>query len=139
MSCKGCCCKKRRGFVKSLAALLISCFLPSCNSGQHRPTGGKFKLTELSKLKEGVNEFGLERIAVIKQGETLKAVSLLCTHQTCLLNIAQTNVANMKFICPCHGSEFDAAGAVIKGPATQNLPWYKVAVVEGYVEVDTKV
>lgn len=41
-----------------------------------------------------------------------------CTHLGCLAN--WNRVVN-KFVCPCHGSEYDAQGSVIKGPAPKSL------------------
>lgn len=49
---------------------------------------------------------------------TVTAFSARCTHQGCTV---QVNGARLQ--CPCHGSQFDAlTGAVLRGPATQNLP-----------------
>lgn len=46
------------------------------------------------------------------------AFSARCTHMGCTVA-----VAGAKLRCPCHGSQFDAlTGAVLNGPATQNLP-----------------
>jgi cytochrome b6-f complex iron-sulfur subunit len=44
------------------------------------------------------------------------ALSLVCTHLGCTLN-TQTD----GFACPCHGSQFDADGKVLHGPAAKPL------------------
>ena len=44
------------------------------------------------------------------------ALSLTCTHLGCTVETAQDG-----FICPCHGSEFDAKGVVLRGPAQRPL------------------
>ena len=44
------------------------------------------------------------------------ALSLVCTHLGCTLEQKTDG-----FICPCHGSHFDADGKVIRGPAAKNL------------------
>ena len=45
--------------------------------------------------------------------------SATCTHQGCSVLAPHGG----KVVCPCHGSEFDAAtGRVLRGPATQPLP-----------------
>ncbi len=41
-----------------------------------------------------------------------------CTHLGCRVKWDETLHA---FRCPCHGSEFDASGALRKGPATKSL------------------
>lgn len=44
--------------------------------------------------------------------------SAVCTHSGCEVNPPEGG----KFVCPCHGSEFDAAtGAVLRGPAAEPL------------------
>ena len=43
-----------------------------------------------------------------------------CTHLGCIPNEVAGNFD--QWICPCHGSKFDATGRVTKGPAPTNLP-----------------
>ena len=47
-------------------------------------------------------------------------VSGLCTHAAC--RVLQGLGRNGGFLCPCHGSEFNIFGEVIKGPARRDLP-----------------
>jgi len=56
------------------------------------------------------------KTAIINQEGKTFALSISCTHLGCTLNISGN-----KFICPCHGSEFDLEGRVIKGPAMRDL------------------
>lgn len=49
---------------------------------------------------------------------TLHAVSPVCTHLGCLVSF---NTAERSWDCPCHGSRFTVDGAVIQGPATDDL------------------
>lgn len=46
------------------------------------------------------------------------AVTSVCTHLGCQPVFLQQQ--NM-FVCPCHGSRFDAEGRVLNGPATENM------------------
>jgi Rieske Fe-S protein len=55
---------------------------------------------------------------VIRRKDQLYAMSALCTHRKCKLD-AQTDHS---FLCPCHGSTFDAFGHVTEGPAKRDLP-----------------
>jgi cytochrome b6-f complex iron-sulfur subunit len=48
----------------------------------------------------------------------LLALYKVCTHLGCLYN---WNTQEVKFICPCHGSQFEKDGTYIKGPAPRNL------------------
>jgi cytochrome b6-f complex iron-sulfur subunit len=44
------------------------------------------------------------------------ALAATCTHLGCTVRWEAG-----RFRCPCHGSEFDAAGSVVQGPATRQL------------------
>jgi Rieske Fe-S protein len=55
---------------------------------------------------------------IIRQGDKLFALSAICTHRKCKLNLQKDH----SFLCPCHGSTFDAAGHVTEGPARRDLP-----------------
>lgn len=48
------------------------------------------------------------------------AFSLQCTHMGCPVNAPVGTVLT----CPCHGSQFDLAGKVVKGPADAPLGKY---------------
>ena len=52
--------------------------------------------------------------------DSFSALTAICTHQTCTI----TNFSNQLFVCPCHGSEFDTAGQVARGPAVIPLHQY---------------
>lgn len=56
------------------------------------------------------------QIGILSGKNGITVLSIACTHLGCVLN-----VENDKFICPCHGSMFDLAGNVIKGPALKPL------------------
>ena len=59
-------------------------------------------------------------IAVKRTGtDTFDAYSMICTHQGCATSIANNG---SRMDCPCHGSQFDANGAVVNGPADSPLP-----------------
>jgi carotenoid phi-ring synthase / carotenoid chi-ring synthase len=50
-----------------------------------------------------------------------EALSLSCTHQGCTVH-----QSGDEFQCPCHGAAYDPTGNVLRGPAQQNLPRFKV-------------
>ena len=50
--------------------------------------------------------------------DTFDAFSMACTHEGCLTDIVD---GGQQFECPCHGSQFDNNGAVIRDPATRPL------------------
>lgn len=45
-------------------------------------------------------------------------INAVCTHLGC---VVPWNAAQNKFMCPCHGSQYDTTGKVIKGPAPLSL------------------
>jgi Rieske Fe-S protein len=61
---------------------------------------------------------------IVRRGEKLFALSAICTHKRCKLDIERDH----SFYCPCHGSTFDPAGHVTEGPAKRDLPVFPTAV-----------
>ena len=53
----------------------------------------------------------------INNGEHKIVLNAHCTHLGCKINKTE----NDRLVCPCHGSEYDLKGKVIKGPAYKNL------------------
>jgi Rieske Fe-S protein len=49
--------------------------------------------------------------------DSFAAFGATCTHQTCTI----TGYSGQTFVCPCHGSEFNTAGRVVRGPASAPL------------------
>jgi cytochrome b6-f complex iron-sulfur subunit len=75
---------------------------------------------------------GQERVAIVREGNKLAAISITCTHLGCIVGVADTG-----FACPCHGSRFDQDGNVTGGPAPKALPWYELTLApNGELEVD---
>jgi Rieske Fe-S protein len=66
-----------------------------------------------------VVDSGLGKTAIYRDPEgELHELSARCTHLAC---IVRWNEADLTWDCPCHGSRFDATGAVLKGPASRPL------------------
>ncbi len=65
---------------------------------------------------EGALVFRQSRVAVMRSGDDVYALSLVCTHLGCIVSVSPTELS-----CPCHGSSFSLAGEVLRGPATRNL------------------
>jgi cytochrome b6-f complex iron-sulfur subunit len=70
-------------------------------------------------------------VAVFRDTGGVFAISLVCTHLGCIVKPSGSG-----FDCPCHGSQFAADGAVVKGPAPQPLRWCKVAAAGSSFVVD---
>ena len=52
-------------------------------------------------------------------------INAICTHLGC---VVPWNAAENKFKCPCHGSQYNATGKVVRGPAPRSLALSHVAV-----------
>lgn len=53
-----------------------------------------------------------------RRGDTVEAMSLLCSHQMCRLEWQEDD---RRYFCPCHDGLFDEAGAVVYGPPRRPL------------------
>jgi Rieske Fe-S protein len=62
-----------------------------------------------------------EKVFLVRQGNTYRCLSAICTHLGCTVNRA-----NHGYHCPCHGSVFDEQGGVKSGPAPRGLEWFQV-------------
>jgi Rieske Fe-S protein len=62
---------------------------------------------------------------IIRDNNGFQAMSLTCTHLGCTVE-----TRNFGYECPCHGSRFDPAGKVVKGPAASNLPILRIKKTE---------
>ena len=53
---------------------------------------------------------------VVEKDKTLATygINAVCTHLGC---VVPWNQAENKFICPCHGSQYNEQGRVVRGPA----------------------
>lgn len=59
-------------------------------------------------------------ICLYKKGALYTACLMKCTHRGC-----EVDVHGSRYVCPCHGSEFDPDGAVLEGPAERPLQTFK--------------
>lgn len=67
-------------------------------------------------------------IALHHQPEGYTACLMRCTHQAC-----EVEIQGERYACPCHGSEFDVQGQVLKGPAEKSLQTFKTEEDEQHV------
>lgn len=62
------------------------------------------------------------------------AINAVCTHLGC---VVPWNRAANKYMCPCHGSQYDETGKVIRGPAPLSLALAHVNDVDGKAVLTT--
>ncbi len=70
-----------------------------------------------------------DKVVLRRTSDTeVTAFTAVCPHAGCAVR-----VSGDVLICPCHGSEFDATGAVTQGPADRDLAPVAVVVTDGIV------
>jgi Rieske Fe-S protein len=72
-----------------------------------------------------------EGIYLTRQGSAWLALEQTCPHQGCPV---AWEADQARFVCPCHGSEFDRLGDVVQGPSGHGLYHHLV-----HVELDALV
>lgn len=125
----------RRVVLQTIAASAAGCVMSAACSGEDGgdkvPTGkatmcGNNLCVSLAENPELAEVGGIllftqmtgQTIFVMRVSETeLRALSAICTHQAC---VVEWDTAE-KFVCPCHGSQYNAMGAVLRGPALMPL------------------
>lgn len=127
----------RRRFVLLSSGALLATGLGACASLQTvpvEPRAGRVRLA-LRNHPQLEGPGGYLRIQpagepnhllVLAQGDgSFAVVSSVCTHQRCTVDVSGRRLA-----CPCHGSEFDRAGEVLRGPAERPLTRYPATLTE---------
>jgi cytochrome b6-f complex iron-sulfur subunit len=109
--------RSRRKFIKAVAFVIASVSLV-----------WKFLTPRLSKKEPLLRVekghvpagsalvFRKSRVAIVRKGDDIYTLSLVCTHLGCTVNVTPNEL-----ICPCHGSIFGRGGEVLKGPADRPL------------------
>ena len=127
--------KSRRTFLKILTVGIASFFVFIWNKltlNQIDIIQQKERILPFNKNKQ-VDFF--ENYIVVKQNETTTVLSSHCTHLGCKINKTE----NGRLVCPCHGSEYDLEGKVLKGPAYKNLQILPSKISEDgtHIEIET--
>ena len=109
--------KSRRTFLKFIVAGIISFFIYTWNKITLNHLGAatgrkKIFLFNRNKIVSFNNNF-----IIVTENNTTTVFSSHCTHLGCKIDQMEGN----RLVCPCHGSEYDLNGKVIKGPAYKNL------------------
>lgn len=94
--------------------ILVSEFLASHNAGERA-------------LAQGYK--GDPTYVIVTEEKTIENYGLnaVCTHLGC---VVPWNSGENKFMCPCHGSQYDNTGKVVRGPAPLSLALVHAAVAE---------
>jgi Rieske Fe-S protein len=137
----------RRAFCtqacRTMSALAAGAMLPGCGGGGNPagPSGGGGGATALSVIT-GTASSGTVSVtidagsplaspgsaALVQSGggsflvartaqDAFTVLTATCTHEACTI----TGHNGQIYVCPCHGSQFNASGGVVNGPASRPL------------------
>jgi Rieske Fe-S protein len=123
----------RRRFVEFAAGLLAATAVPGCASvatTRVQPSDGTIRLVVRNfpmlaqpggYLKIHPEGAATPIYVLALDNGRYAALSPICTHLACTVNIE-----GPRLVCPCHGSTYDRAGQVLRGPAERALKQFKV-------------
>lgn len=111
----------RRRLVAGLAALaalpaLSRCARAPAQAGGHAPV--EVPLASVPPGGRVVLPVGNQPVEFLREGESVTARSLACTHQGCEVIWVEEE---RTYQCPCHEGTFDEAGNVLSGPPPRPL------------------
>jgi cytochrome b6-f complex iron-sulfur subunit len=114
-------------FIVDLGGVTYLFSMPRFKEGEF---GGLFTVGKVSELPDK-NSAPLNlpkvKLWLSNTDQGVMALYKVCTHLGCLYN---WNNQEGKFICPCHGSQFQLDGEYIQGPAPRSLHRFVVQIVD---------
>jgi len=115
-------------FLAQLSGASIIFALPRFKAGEF---GGVFEVGEVDSLPAtdaAPLAYNDGKFWLVNTPEGVLAIYRVCTHLGCLY---AWQASENKFICPCHGSQFQRGGKYIQGPAPRSLDAFNVKVLDG--------
>jgi cytochrome b6-f complex iron-sulfur subunit len=86
------------------------------------------KVSDLPPVEDAPQNIPKVKLWMSNTEEGAIALYKVCTHLGCLYG--WSDQAD-RFVCPCHGSQFEKTGQYIAGPAPRNLDRFVIQVVKG--------
>lgn len=126
---------RRLGLAAGALLATGSPFLAGCGAGPGTGAGG-LRLP-LADLEAGGRKRIVHREVPIElsrdgSGE-VTARSLLCSHMGCEVRWSESA---RRYLCPCHGGAFDAAGKPVAGPPNRPLAVVPVRIADGAIWIE---
>ncbi|MFC1878846.1 ubiquinol-cytochrome c reductase iron-sulfur subunit [Chloroflexota bacterium] len=116
------------GFISvNMAGVTFLFAMPRFKEGEF---GGVIPIGKASELPEPGSppvNFPKVKLWLSNTDEGVTALYKVCTHLGCLYNWRELE---NKFVCPCHGSQFETDGDYILGPAPRSLDRFVVQAVD---------
>ncbi|HEX7976317.1 MAG TPA: Rieske 2Fe-2S domain-containing protein [Anaerolineales bacterium] len=111
----------------NLAGITYLFAMPRFKAGEF---GGVYifgKVSDLPPVNSAPLNLPKVKMWISNTDKGLMAIYKVCTHLGCLYNWSDQEG---KFICPCHGSQFQRDGTYIQGPAPRSLDRFVVQIVD---------
>ena len=128
----------RRVFLQVLGA---GALVASCGEEGAPKPEGRFQVGTKGDLPMAgsFKKSDTQAVVVFRDAGGLYAMTMVCTHEQCDIRMSGSVTAT-EIACNCHGSKFDATGAVKMGPATAPLDHFQVELkVTGEIFVNADV
>lgn len=78
------------------------------------------------------NDIDSSGMLILRTGQTsVSALSRKCTHQGCTVPNFQNGIST----CPCHGSQYNTSGGVVRGPAPKALKKYTASIENNIIQI----
>jgi len=100
--------------------------LPRFKPGEFGGVISVGKVSDLPKVTDPPTNMPKVKLWLSNTDKGVYALYKVCTHLGCLYN---WNTQEGKFICPCHGSQFQKNGTYIQGPASRSTDRFVVQIV----------
>ncbi len=101
--------------------------MPRFKDGEFGGTFTVGKTSDLPSVGSAPTSYPKGKFWLANTDEGVKAIYKVCTHLGCLYNWSDQE---SKFICPCHGSQFQNDGSYIQGPAPRDLDSFIIQAVD---------
>ncbi|MCK3682560.1 Rieske (2Fe-2S) protein [Maribellus sp. YY47] len=107
----------RRTFLKIAIAGIVAFFVFVWNKLTLNHIEATQQNTSVVPLNKNKEVTFADRFIIVNQNNSTTVFSAHCTHLGCKIDKYEGD----RLVCPCHGSEYNLQGEVMKGPAYKNL------------------
>jgi len=116
------------GFITvDMAGLTYLFAMPRFKEGEFGGVISVGSVADLPDVQAGPENLPKVKLWLSHTDEGVMALYKVCTHLGCLYNWKDQED---KFVCPCHGSQFQKNGEYIQGPAPRSLDRFVVEAVD---------
>lgn len=116
------------GFLSvNMGGLTYFFAMPRFKEGQFGGTFTIGKVSDLPPIDSAPVNYPKVKLWLSNTSGGVLGIYKVCPHLGCLYG---WNEQEAKFICPCHGSQFQADGEYIAGPAPRSLDRFVIQVVD---------